>query len=123
MLDAEGFVTEATTANVLVYFQNEGLVSPPRHKVLPGISLMVIAALAAQAGVPLLERDIHPDEVSTADELLLMSTSPCLLPVVEFNGAAIGESSPGPVYRRLLRAWGERVGVDLVAQASRFAVR
>src|SRR5690606_15089688 len=39
MLDAGGFATEASTANVLVYRAGVGLLTPPRAKILPGISL------------------------------------------------------------------------------------
>ena len=123
MLDGDGFVTEATTANLLVYFSNEGLVTPPRAKVLPGISLAVLARLAAEESIPLRERDIGPAELMAADEVLLTSTSPCILPVVRFNDHAVGSGTPGPVQRRLLGAWSRLVGIDIPEQARRFAAR
>ena len=36
---------------------------------------------------------------------------------------AIGDGGPGPVFRRLLEAWKNQVGVDFVAQAKAYAAR
>lgn len=123
MLDPQGFVTEATTANVLVYRSGEGLSTPPRTKVLPGISLAVLADLAKQESIVLTERDITTAEVAAADEVLLTSTSPCVLPVVRFNGKPIAAGEPGPIHERLLAAWSRLVGLDIRNQARRFLVR
>lgn len=125
MLDADGYATEATTANVLFYFQSQGLVTPPRHKLLPGISMAVLQELAKSLRIDFSERDITPAEISTADEVLLTSTSPCLLPVVAFNGRPIGKgaTTDAPIFQRLITAWNELVGLDIPAQARQFANR
>ena len=38
LLDQQDHVLEATSANILVHYKDEGLVTPPVEKVLPGIS-------------------------------------------------------------------------------------
>lgn len=123
MLDGGGGVTEASTANVVAHFPNEGLVSPPREKILPGISVAVMGELAKQLGVPFSYRDLTVGELARADELFLTSTSPCVLPVTRLNGQPIGDGRPGELLGRLLAAWSELVGVDIVAQARKFSVR
>lgn len=123
LLDTEGHVTEASTANVLIVRSEEGLVSPPHDKVLPGISLAKAVELAQQMGVGLVERDLTPEDVYTADEVFLTSTPLCILPVVSLNGRQIGSGRPGQFFHRLVGAWSESVGVDIVAQARRFADR
>lgn len=123
LLDHEGRVTETSTANVIVYHASRGLASPPRDRVLPGISLAMAAHLARDLGIGFVERDLSPGDIASADEVLLSSTPFCLLPVTRFDGRPIGGGSPGPVYDRLLSAWSDRVGIDIPAQARRFAVR
>jgi branched-subunit amino acid aminotransferase/4-amino-4-deoxychorismate lyase len=123
LVDEDGLVAEATTANVVVYRGGEGLVSPPRERILAGVSLHVVEELAAELGIPFVTRPLTVDELQSADEAMLASTSVCLLPVVECNGRPIGVGHPGPIHRRLLQAWGELVGVDVVAQARRFECR
>ncbi len=123
LLDQEEFVSEASTANIVLFRRDRGLVSPPDRKILPGVSLSVLGELAARLGIEFHREDFRLEYMSRADEVLLCSTSPCVWPVVQLNGVPIADGQPGPVFRRLLGAWGELVGLDIVAQARRFAQR
>jgi branched-subunit amino acid aminotransferase/4-amino-4-deoxychorismate lyase len=123
LLDSDGFVTEASTANIAIYRKSEGLLSPPLAKVLHGISLSESIELAKRLGIPFHQRDLTTDDVASADEVMLSSTPLCLLPVTSFNGKPIGAGAPGPLFARLLDAWSEAVGVDIARQARRFAAR
>jgi branched-subunit amino acid aminotransferase/4-amino-4-deoxychorismate lyase len=123
LLDEDGFVCEATTANVTAYFQKEGLVSPRHSKILPGISVAMLADLCRTLAIPFVERDLTPRDIATADEILLCSTSPCVLPVVRLDGQPIGTGIPGPIFARLINAWSAEVGIDIIAQARQFATR
>jgi branched-subunit amino acid aminotransferase/4-amino-4-deoxychorismate lyase len=119
MLDADGFVTEASTANLLIYREKEGLASPPSSKILHGISLTVVVELARQIGVPCTERDLTPDDVASADEVFLTSTPLCMLPVTRLNGRSIGSGRPGAMFHRILAAWNAMTGIDIIAQAEK----
>ena len=123
LLDQQGFVGEASTANVVCWFRDRGLVIPRQDGVLPGISQAFLFELARELGIERREADITPDQLLAADEIFLTSTSVCLLPVVEVDDRAIGDGAPGPTYARLLAAWSERVGVDVAGQARQFAAR
>lgn len=117
LLDQRGYVAEASTANVVAYFPERGLVTPRRENVLPGVSLAVVEELAGELGFPLQEADLTPEEFASADEALLVSTSICVLPIVQIDGAPIGTGQPGQTYRRLLEAWSKHVGVEIADQA------
>ncbi|MBU4398861.1 MAG: aminotransferase class IV [Planctomycetes bacterium] len=123
LLDAEGFVTEASTANLLILRAGEGLVSPPSDKILPGISMSTVVELARGLGIPCLQRDLTVEDVASADEAMLTSTSTCILPVVRLGGRPIGAGRPGKVFGELLAAWSRMVGVDITAQAERYEKR
>jgi branched-subunit amino acid aminotransferase/4-amino-4-deoxychorismate lyase len=123
LLDRQGFVVETTTANVVLYREDSGLLLPPASKILPGISLAVLFELAEEWDIHYLERDLKPVDVAAADEVFLTSTSPCMVPVVQFNGKPIGSGRPGPMFGRLMSAWNDLVGLDIVEQAQRFAKR
>ena len=81
LLDQDGYIGEATTANVVAYYPNRGLVTPRRSKVLPGVSQQVLFELADSLGIPYSEDDLSPQEFANADEAFLTSTSICLLPM------------------------------------------
>jgi branched-subunit amino acid aminotransferase/4-amino-4-deoxychorismate lyase len=123
MRDIDGFVTEATTANLLVYNRDVGLVSPPKERILPGISMAMVEKLAGELKIPFSHRNLIEMDVGEADEVLLTSTSPCVWPVTRLNGKPIADGKRGPVARRLLACWSEAVGLDIEAQASAFQSR
>ncbi|MEQ8790334.1 MAG: aminotransferase class IV [Pirellulaceae bacterium] len=123
LLDDTGHVVEASTANIVVIDGEGVLVSPPREIILPGISVAVLSKLAAELGLAMVHRDLTPADVAVAREVLLTSTSPCLYPVTRFNGEPVGDGQPGANFQRLLSAWSQHVGLDIRAQAIRFAVR
>jgi branched-subunit amino acid aminotransferase/4-amino-4-deoxychorismate lyase len=123
LLDQQGSISEASTANFLIYRRGTGLVLPPRENILPGVSFAALEELSGQAGVALLSREMSVDDVWSADEAFLSSTSPCLLPVVAIDGRPIGHGRPGPMFQQLISAWSRLVGLDIVEQARRFAVR
>ncbi|HEY4761078.1 MAG TPA: aminotransferase class IV [Thermoguttaceae bacterium] len=123
LLDGDGFISESSTANVVIYRKGEGLLSPPLNKILHGISLAVVVEISGRLGVPFHYRDLTPADLTAADEIILTSTPLCLLPVTSFNSRPIGDGHPGEISRRLLAAWSEMVGLDIIAQAERFSQR
>ncbi len=123
LLDESGCVSETPIANLVACFAGVGLVSPPREKILPGITLQVTEELARSAGLPFEYRDLQVEDLLSADEILLTSTPYCLLAATHINSQPVGTGEPGPIYQMLLREWSEMVGFDLVEQASRFANR
>lgn len=123
LLDDRGLVTEASTANILAYRRAEGLISPPKERILPGVTVAVIEELAGKLGIPFVHRDLTVEDVASADEALLCSTSPCVWSVTRLNGQPIGSGQPGPVSMRFRDEWNQMVGLDIEAQARRFASR
>ena len=123
LLDAERRVIESSTANILIYKKNRGILTPPVESALPGISLLYTQQIAKQLNVPWKHCSFFPEAVAEAGEVFLSSTPFCLLPVTRFNGQPIGNGQPGPVFQQLATHWSESVGVDFIAQANRFADR
>lgn len=115
LLDLDGNVTETSGANFLIV-ERGTIVSPTLRNTLPGISRATVIELAAKLGIPFVERDIQVHSVINADEAFLSSTPFCLLPVTKINGVTIGNGQPGEVYRRLMSAWNELVGMDIAGQ-------
>lgn len=118
----DGRVSETSTANIAIV-TDDGVVSPPAGDALPGVSLAFARSLAARVGIPWQDRSLTASDLAAAHEILLTSTPNCILPATRFDGHAVGEGVPGPVYRRLLAAWCDEVGIDIVAQARHHAAR
>jgi branched-subunit amino acid aminotransferase/4-amino-4-deoxychorismate lyase len=123
LLDHEGYITETSTANVLIHRKDAGLISPPKDKILHGISLVVAFEIADGLGIPCLYRNLTLDDLAAADEIILTSTPMCLLPVTRLNGQPIGDGHPGEISQKVLAAWSKMVNLDIAGQAEQYARR
>ena len=120
LTDEHGFVTEGTGSNFFMALDGE-ILTPKPHDILNGVSRAACMRLAANLGIPLREADIDPYDVRGADEAWFTTTPFCMIPITRCDFQHVGDGTPGPIYRRLLGAWSEEVGVDLVAQAREYA--
>ena len=77
--------------------------------------------MARELDIPVVEEELQLYDAYNADEAFISGTSPCLLPASKIDNRPIGGDMPGPIVKRLLAAWSERVGVDIVGQARRQA--
>jgi len=120
LLDLQGHVMEATTANIAKYHPDTGLELPPAELVLPGISIATLCELADVCNIPYTHRNLLPEDFAKADEVLLTSTSPCVLPCSSWDGKPISVGKPGPIFKQLIEAWEEMVDCPIRQQALRF---
>jgi branched-chain amino acid aminotransferase len=118
LLDGDGNVTENKGGNFFIYA--DGVLKTPHLRgALAGISRATVLELAAQVGIPTQVTDFQPYDIYTAEEAFFTSTPYCIMPATRFNGLLVGDGQVGPITRRLLQAWSELVGVDIVGQAQR----
>lgn len=111
-LDVDGNISETGGSNFVI-FRDGAVFSPRRRNILWGVSLSVLEEILEEMGVSFIEEDLQPFDVVTADEAWMPTTPYCLGPVVRFNGAPIGDGKPGPMWRRILDRWSEKVDKDI----------
>jgi len=101
MLDGRGFVSEASVTNV--FLVKDGLISTPGSAsgILHGITRARIIRLCSDLGMEVVERDVTPFELVTADEVFLVGTKGEIATVGSVNGIKIGTGGVGPVTRKL----------------------
>ena len=103
MLDNRGFVSEATGENVFIVKNGKIMTPPPTSGILLGITRNCIIELARKLGYEVMERELTPFELITADEVFLTGTAAEIVPVESVNGRKIGTRVPGPVTERLIK--------------------
>jgi D-alanine transaminase len=97
----EGFMTEGAASNIFVV-KNGTLLAPPKDNLmLPGITYDVILELASANNIPHEVRRISREEVFSADELLLTSSTKEVLPITRLDDKPVGNGKPGPMFARL----------------------
>jgi len=119
LLDSRGNLAEGVGYNA--FLVTAGVIRTPGDRsILQGISRAMVFELAKALGIPIVEEDLQPYDLYTADEAFFTGTSPCVLPVTRVDWRPIGTGVPGPIVHRLLAAWSEAVGVGIVEQALKF---
>jgi len=95
------FMTEGSASNIFVV-KNGTLLAPPKNNLmLPGITYDVILELAATNDIPYEIRKIDVMEVSTADELLLTSSTKEVLAITTLDDKPVGSGKPGAMFAKL----------------------
>jgi len=108
---------ETCVSNFLIV-RDGVVVSPPRDQVLDGISLRVTQELCGSLRIPFIHAPITILDIDTP-EAMLTGTAFCLAGVKELIIRSRADSHfqwPGPLFRRLLAAWSDLVGVDVEGQ-------
>jgi branched-chain amino acid aminotransferase len=85
MLDYRGLLCEATGANMFLVINGE-LHTPTPDCFLNGITRLTVIDLAKQFGIKVVERQIKPEELATAQELFLTGTAAEITPVGSIEG-------------------------------------
>jgi D-alanine transaminase len=105
ILFRDGVLTEGAASNVFVV-RNRVVLAPVKdHRMLPGITYDLVIELAQADGMSLAVRDIAEQEVRSADELWLTSSSREVQAIVKLDGLPVGNGTPGPLYRRMYQLY------------------
>src|SRR5256712_6772282 len=109
MLDSRGFVSEGTATNVFVVI--EGVVYTPRTSsaILHGITRARIIRLCRELGLEVVERELTPFELVSANEVFMVGTKSEILAVGSVNGRLIGAGRVGATTKLLLQEFSKLV--------------
>lgn len=91
-------LSEGTRANLFIV--RAGIVYTPVDDVLLGVTRQAILD-AAQGEIEIVERPVTMEDVRTADEMFITSTTKELLPVRQLDDVVVGKGAPGPVTAQL----------------------
>ncbi|WP_104017796.1 D-amino-acid transaminase [Roseovarius nitratireducens] len=97
----DGHVTEGTSNNAYIVKGNTIVTRHLSTDILHGITRAAVLRFAREAQMQVEERAFTMDEAKAADEAFVTSASAFVMPVVEIDGTALGDGTPGPVAKRL----------------------
>jgi branched-chain amino acid aminotransferase len=105
MLDYRGLVAEATGANI--FFVKDGaLHTPTPDCFLNGITRQSVIAIAKERQIPVIERQIKPEEMSEFSECFLTGSAAEVTPVSEIGPYRF---KPGKLTEMLMNAYADEV--------------
>ncbi|MBN1916891.1 MAG: branched-chain-amino-acid transaminase [Verrucomicrobia bacterium] len=112
MLNADGFVAEATGDNVFIV--KGGVLKTPSVEcgILAGITRGAVIGLARERGIEVVETALTRHDLYTADECFLTGTAAEVIPVIKVDGRTIGSGDPGPIALELIKGFHKLTDVD-----------
>ena len=120
LLDTDGFIAEGTGDNFFI-IKDGTIITPEGRNILRGVSRdYVLNELCPQLKLPIIEKNIEPYDVYTADEAFMTGTPFCMLPVTSLNSVLIKDGKVGPIFTSIIKKWSKNKKVDIIDQIKKW---
>jgi branched-chain amino acid aminotransferase len=106
IFDTNGYLSEGSGDNIFVV-KNGVLSTPPCLNNLRGITQQVVVECARELGIEMQCQNMGFYDLYTADEVFVTGTAAEIGPIVRIDGRCIGDGKPGPVTKKLMKAFRE----------------
>lgn len=100
LLNERGEVAECTAANIFVVKNGKVYTPPLNSGCLEGVTRGILFEIAPEAGIPVIEQSLKPEDLYSADEVFISSTNRNLIGVGEIGGNTIA-NAPGKITHQL----------------------
>ena len=117
LLNERGEVCECTSANIFAVHGTAVLTPPLTSGCLPGITRAILLEEIRVPGVTIGEKNLSPEDLERADQVMITSTTRDLLPVAHIEGLEVKTGSP--LVEDLQKAFAEYRRRDLRREAGR----
>ena len=109
MCNYRGELTECSQSNF--FLVKDGQIRTPElgSGLLAGITRGFLLELGPEIGIPTSEAVLHQDDILKSEEAFFTSTTKEIVPVVRVDDHVIGEGVPGPITKRLMAAFREKI--------------
>jgi D-alanine transaminase len=102
LLLRDNFVTEGASSNVFVVTAEDKILTPPEcHLCLPGITRRRVISLLNACQINVFEEPIHKDQLTTAKEVWITSTTKGAYPITRINHSPVGNGQAGPLWHQI----------------------
>lgn len=102
-------VTEGSSSNIYIVKNGVVITHESNNLILKGITKDVILELCLANNIPVEERTFTLEELASADEVFLSSTTSEVMPIVEIDNKNVTEGQPGPVTKKLQKLFQQEI--------------
>lgn len=99
--------TEGAASNLFIVVDGQIITPPKSQALLPGITRDVVLELAEENHLNYCEADISQQQLESADEVWLTSSTREIMPVTQLNDRSVGDGKPGPVWQQMYQLYQE----------------
>lgn len=105
MCNHRGELVECAVSNFFIVRDGNVLTPPLTAGLLAGITREFLFEIGPEVGIPVRESVLREEDLHTADEAFISSTTREIVPVVRVDDVVIGRGRPGPIVQRLLETF------------------
>jgi branched-chain amino acid aminotransferase len=117
MCNYRGEITECSMSNFFLVRGGAVLTPPSAAGLLEGVTRAFVFELGRELGIGISEATLLPQDLQTAAEMFITSTTRGISPVVKIDGRQVGSGVPGPITRRLIERYETRAAESSRQQA------
>jgi len=107
LLTRDNKVIEGAASNIFIVADNVIKTPGKGQQLLPGITRDLILEIAEQQHMDTFEGDISIDELFSADEVWISSSTKEVLPVISIDEKPVGDGVPGPVWQKMVHYYAD----------------
>src|SRR5699024_719688 len=97
----ENIVTEGTSTNVFIVKDHIIYTHPTTSLILNGITRQKVLDLIANLSLQVMEETFSTEEITSADEVFITSTTDEITPVIQIDKVIINKGIPGPITKQI----------------------
>ena len=109
MLDWTGLVSEGTGDNLFIAKKGSVFTPSLQCSILPGVTRSAILDVCRSLKITANERELSLQDLYTADEAFITSTSLEIQPLVEIDGRKVGDGAEGQITRNIRNRFHEMI--------------
>ena len=108
MCNYRGELSECSQSNFFLVRKGVALTPVSEAGLLEGVTRAFLFEVGRDVGVEVADETLYPEDLDTADEVFITSTTRELSPVVRIDDRVVGNGRPGPVFSTLLGGYRKR---------------
>ncbi len=101
LLGENGYVAEGAGENIFLVKNNTIITPGPQADILMGVTRDTVMQISNYLGYNVIERNVHKEELYTADEVFFSGTAAEITPIVNIDGIKIGDGNVGNVTKKI----------------------
>jgi D-alanine transaminase len=110
LLDEDDFITESCFANAFIVNKNQEIITrETSHNILAGITRARIINLAKEKQMKIFERKFSKNELLTAKEIFITSSTKIIRPVIKLDGDLVADGKIGKTTLQLAKLYNEYI--------------
>jgi len=101
ILIRDGQAMEGAASNLFIVDDGQIITPPKGEHLLPGVTRDLVLELAAEAEIPYCEAPIKAEQLDSADEIWLTSSTREIMPVTHLDDRPINNGKPGELWQKI----------------------